>query len=50
MKSLSKTVKVDPDGYYFCEETYFRENVDYLWPVPQTERDVNPNLSQNPGY
>jgi hypothetical protein len=21
-----------------------------LWPVPQAERDVNPNLTQNPGY
>ena len=23
---------------------------DYLWPIPQDERDVNPNLEQNPGY
>lgn len=22
----------------------------YLWPIPQSERDVNPNLGQNPGY
>ena len=22
----------------------------YLWPIPQSERDVNPNLTQNPGY
>jgi hypothetical protein len=22
----------------------------YLWPIPQGERDVNPNLTQNPGY
>jgi hypothetical protein len=22
----------------------------YLWPIPQTERDLNPNLTQNPGY
>ncbi|MGH7471985.1 MAG: RagB/SusD family nutrient uptake outer membrane protein, partial [Longimicrobiales bacterium] len=21
-----------------------------LWPLPQSERDVNPNLTQNPGY
>ena len=41
---------VNQNGYYFCEETFFRENVDYLWPIPQTERDVNPNLVQNPGY
>ncbi|HPM02823.1 MAG TPA: RagB/SusD family nutrient uptake outer membrane protein [Candidatus Cloacimonadota bacterium] len=41
---------VNSNGYYFCEETFFRENVDYLWPIPQTERDVNPNLTQNQGY
>lgn len=41
---------VNENGYYFNEETFFRENVDYLWPIPQTERDVNPNLTQNPGY
>lgn len=41
---------VNENGYYFCEETFFRENVDYLWPIPQTERDVNPKLTQNPGY
>ncbi|HEY8484016.1 MAG TPA: RagB/SusD family nutrient uptake outer membrane protein [Longimicrobiales bacterium] len=23
---------------------------DYLWPIPATERDLNPNLEQNPGY
>ncbi|MCD2424018.1 RagB/SusD family nutrient uptake outer membrane protein [Niabella pedocola] len=22
----------------------------YLWPIPQSERDVNPNLTQNPGW
>lgn len=41
---------VDENGYYVCEETFFRENVDYLWPIPQSERDVNPKLTQNPGY
>jgi len=43
-------VQVNADGYYFCEETSFRENVDYLWPIPQSEKDVNANLTQNPGY
>ena len=23
---------------------------DYLWPIPVGERDLNPNLAQNPGY
>jgi len=22
----------------------------YLWPIPQTEIDLNPKLTQNPGY
>ena len=43
-------VPVNADGYYFCEETFFREDVDYLWPIPQAERDVNKNLTQNNGY
>lgn len=23
---------------------------DYIWPIPASERDLNPNLNQNPGY
>jgi hypothetical protein len=41
---------INANGYYFCEESNFRENVDYLWPIPQDERDINPNITQNPGY
>lgn len=44
------TVQVDERGYYLTQEKHFRESVDYLWPVPQSELDVNPNLTQNPGY
>ena len=44
------TVPVDENGYYLIDETFFREDVDYLWPIPQTERDVNKNLTQNYGY
>ena len=28
----------------------FWDNKFYLWPIPQGERDKNPNLTQNPGY
>lgn len=28
----------------------FQEGRDYLWPIPVGERDLNPNLAQNPGY
>ena len=23
---------------------------DYLWPIPASQRELNPNLTQNPGY
>jgi len=42
--------EVDEEGYYFVKELFFRENVDYLWPIPQREIDINSNLTQNPGY
>jgi len=29
---------------------YFDASKDYLWPIPQKELDINPNLTQNPGY
>jgi len=28
----------------------FNRDRDYWWPIPQTQRDVNPNLDQNPNY
>lgn len=28
----------------------FDKNRDYLWPVPQKERELNPQLTQNPGW
>ena len=28
----------------------FRADRDYLWPIPQKERDLNPNLTQNPNW
>jgi len=41
---------VDNNGYFMCRQMAFRENTDYLFPVPQSERDVDTNLTQNPGY
>jgi hypothetical protein len=37
----------------FTGKTYYTKVVrerDYLWPIPQTEIDQNPNLTQNPGW
>ncbi len=28
----------------------FNKNRHYLWPIPQKERDLNPSLTQNPGW
>jgi len=28
----------------------FRENRDYLWPIPQDEIDMNSAIKQNPGW
>jgi starch-binding outer membrane protein, SusD/RagB family len=28
----------------------FNPTRDYLFPIPKTEIDLNPNLTQNPGY
>lgn len=42
--------QVDDDGYFFLYERNFREAVDYRWPIPQSERDINPALGQNHGY
>ncbi len=41
-------------GYMFyhktVERTKFNEGRDYLYPIPSTERELNPNLTQNPGW
>jgi len=36
--------------YFTTQEVVFKTNKDELWPIPQQERDTNPNLVQNPGY
>ncbi|WP_010663007.1 RagB/SusD family nutrient uptake outer membrane protein [Marinilabilia salmonicolor] len=38
------------DGHVAIEERSFDASKHYLWPVPQTERDLNSNLSQNPNW
>lgn len=32
------------------EERVFDPAKNYLWPIPQSEIDINPNLTQNPNY
>jgi hypothetical protein len=41
---------VNDKGYLFSCEKRFDKNRDYLWAIPLSEINVNPNLEQNPGY
>ncbi|PQA54493.1 RagB/SusD family nutrient uptake outer membrane protein [Siphonobacter curvatus] len=41
---------VDSQGFYLYQKRNFVAGKNELWPVPQSERDINPNLTQNPGY
>lgn len=36
--------------YFTTQEVVFKVNKDEYWPIPQQERDANPNLDQNQGY
>jgi len=44
--------KTDPKAYFvrkFYKNRVFIEKM-YIWPVPQAQMDINPNLIQAPGY
>ena len=36
--------------YRILTRTNFNKNRDYLWPIPETELNLNPGLKQNPGW
>jgi hypothetical protein len=38
------------NGYLRVDQRTFDPAKHYLWPVPQRERDINPALTQNPGW
>lgn len=38
------------NGHIRLEERVFDPERHYLWPIPRAERDLNPNLGQNPGW
>ena len=40
----------DNTQYIVLDSRSFNPNRDYLFAVPQSQRDINPNLTQNPGY
>lgn len=45
-----KDYPVDGEGYLIYQKRNFVQGRNELWPIPQTERDINKNLGQNTGY
>lgn len=45
-----KDFPVDENGFYIYQKRNFVAGKNDLWPIPQSEIDINPNLTQNPGY
>ncbi len=43
---------VDATGHLFVVDKtgFYQSPKNDLWPIPQSELDINPNLGQNPGY
>jgi len=41
---------VDANGFFIYEKRNFKAGINELWPIPQSERDINTNLTQNFGY
>lgn len=46
---INETIGTDK-GYYIVETRSFDKDKHYLWPIPQSERDINQNLEQNPNW
>jgi hypothetical protein len=38
------------NGYIRAQKRQFDPARDYLWPIPKREVDLDPNITQNPGY
>lgn len=50
IRTRKKGDQTDPYSRWYVTTRNFRPEVDYLWPVPQSELNINPSLGQNPGY
>jgi hypothetical protein len=50
-ENYTGTYTISDQGYlYSCSKAWDFEAHNYLWPIPQTELDINGNLEQNTGY
>lgn len=50
IRTRKKDNKTDPYNRWFVTTRKFRSGIDYLWPIPQSELNINPGLGQNFGY
>ena len=50
MNDYGAELKSDPDYYYLSPNTYNVDQNDLLFPIPYSEIQANPELTQNPGY
>ncbi|MBD5280944.1 MAG: RagB/SusD family nutrient uptake outer membrane protein [Bacteroides sp.] len=48
-RNYKGTSPVDENNYYKFEERKW-DNHNRYWPIPQADRNINPNLKQNEGY
>ena len=50
LRDTQAKLKARRSNFPYVAGDTFNENKDELFPIPQRERDENPNLTQNPGY
>lgn len=56
MNAYGNNIKANPGDYWYSDgdapigASYNVTSEDLLFPIPQSERDINPELTQNPGY
>jgi hypothetical protein len=47
---IKTNLSPEDNGYTRVDFRTFNSSRHYLWPIPLRERDINPNLSQNPNW
>ena len=56
MSAYGTRIKANPGAYYYptgngpVAASYNVTNDKLIFPIPQSERDINKDLTQNPGY
>lgn len=50
LRKAEAELKIHRANFPYIAGTYFEDNKHELYPIPAKDRDINPNLSQNPNY